>query len=112
LNHDLMLAYLGASYFHQDYDADGLSPLETVRDFAESEGLQTVQIFYVELAELLAGAIDEEGARKLWMDDAHSMYDPLYKDGVSHLQWLRSVLLTVGSVLRQRWLTPRASLHE
>ncbi len=110
MNHDLMLAYLGASYFHQDYDAENLSPLDTVREFAESDDLQTVQEFYAELAEILAGNIDEEGARRLWMDDAHSMYDPLQKDGISQLQWLRTVLLTVGAVLRQRWLTPRSSL--
>ena len=43
------------------------------------------------------------------MDEAGSHYDPKI-DGIDYLEWLRTVLFTVGAVLRQRWLTPRDSL--
>lgn len=106
---EIMLNYLGSSYFHQDFDLDADSPIALVEVFAVEDGLQSVQIFYVELAEILASGLDEDGARKLWMDDAGSQYDPA-DDGVRYLEWLRRVLVVVGQVLRSRWLTPRESI--
>ena len=86
-----------------------MPPIGIVRYFAETEDVHTVQLFYAELAEFLAGSVDEQQARVLWMDDAHAMYEPT-KDGIGYLEWLRTMLFTVGEVLRLRWLTPRASL--
>ena len=104
-----MITYLSFSYFGEGYRTPGQSHSEAIREFAETEGIQIVQEFYVELAEMLAGSISEEEARRLWLVEAESDYDPIV-DGFSYLQWLRYTLTTVGEVLRQRWLTPRASL--
>ena len=101
---DGALQHLGGAYFHQDYDADGQLPPDIVRSFAQGTEIQTIQIFYSYLAERIIMGISEAEAGKFWLDEVDSMYEP-DKEGINYTQWLKTVVLIVGDVLRQRWAT-------
>lgn len=98
---DIMLNYLGQSYFHEDYDLDAPTPGALVEKFARDEDGDYVQILVDELQPILASGIEEWEARHMWLRDAHARYDPA-RDGKLYIDWLNEVVAIVERVLTER----------
>jgi len=98
---EILLNYLGSSYFHQDYDLEAPTPAALVKRFAEEEEPDYAQILVDELRSMLASGVSESMARDMWLRDAEASYDPA-SEGKSYLSWLNEVVTIVETVLAEK----------
>lgn len=80
------LTYLGEAYFHQDFDLEDPTPIDSVRRFMDSATADEVSSLRSEVLEVVSDHLSEHQLKHLWLQVARSSYDPA-RDGLSYQEW-------------------------
>lgn len=87
--HQLM--YLAQAYFHQDFDLEAPTPLDTVGLFVDSEPPAAVDELVSDLRSVLDSAMTNAEMRELWINDYGASYDPM-AEGIEYRSWFTDIL--------------------
>jgi len=90
--HQLM--HLAQAYFHQDFDMEAPTPLDTVHLFVDGEPAAAVEELVSDLRSVLNSSMSDAEMREIWINDYGASHDPLM-DGIDYRRWFSDILETL-----------------